>query len=130
MDGELRMNKASVWRRLGALLYDTLASIALLMFTTACWLPFYGGQAVPPGTLAYQASLLIVLYLYFAYCWHRGQTLGMRAWKLFIYDVSGRPVSLKQTIIRFITAPIGVVTMLIGWPLHDIWSKTMLGRKE
>lgn len=120
------MYKASLARRLGALLYDTLASIAILMLTTACWLPMYGGEAVPPGNLWYQASLVGVLYLYFAYCWHRGQTVGMRAWRIRITHVDGGPVSWAQSAVRFVTAPIGICGMLLGWPLHDRWSKTKI----
>jgi uncharacterized RDD family membrane protein YckC len=126
MDGELGMHKASILRRLGAILYDSLASLALLMLATACWLPFYGGQAIPSGTFPYQLSLVLVLYLYFAYCWHRGQTVGMRAWRLYIVNDKGESVSWKQTAIRFITAPLGVVLMLVGCPVHDKWSGTLL----
>ncbi|MFI4956806.1 MAG: RDD family protein [Gammaproteobacteria bacterium] len=120
------MHKASILRRLGALLYDSLASIALLMLATACWLPFYEGKAIPSGTISYQASLVFVLYLYFGYCWHRGQTVGMRAWRLYITNLEGGPVSFKQTVIRFVTAPLGIVTLLVGFPVHDRWSGTVL----
>ncbi len=119
--------RATLLRRLGALLYDTLASVALLMFTTACWLPFYHGHAVPAGTLAYQLSLVGVLYLYFGYCWHKGQTLGMRAWKLYITDLNGKPLHFHQTVIRFITAPIGIFTQCVGYPWHDRCSKSIIG---
>jgi uncharacterized RDD family membrane protein YckC len=109
---------ASFWRRLGALFYDVLASLALLMFASALWLPFYGGHAVPPGNHWYQASLIGVLYLYFGYSWHKGQTLGMRAWRLYITDLSGKPVSFRQTILRFLTAPLNL--------FYDKWSGTII----
>ena len=130
MDGELSMHKASILRRLGAILYDTLASIALLMLATACWLPFYQGNAIPSGTILYQLSLVLVLYLYFGYCWHRGQTVGMRAWRLYIVSTNGNPVSWRQTLIRFVTAPLGVVLLLIGCPVHDKWSGTVINYRN
>ena len=123
------MHKASLFRRLGALLYDTLVSVALLMLATACWLPVYGGHAVPSGYLPYQISLILTLYLYFAYCWYQGQTVGMRAWRLFITNANGGPVSLPQTIIRFVTAPLGVIALLLGFPVHDRWSRTIIIHK-
>jgi uncharacterized RDD family membrane protein YckC len=122
----LSFQSASYGRRLGALFYDTLASLAVMMLIGALWLPFYGGEAVPPGNLLYQCSLLGGLYLYFAYSWHKGQTLGMRAWRLYIIDVDGPAVSYGQTMRRFFLAALNILTLGLTYSWVDRWSHTFI----
>lgn len=79
---------AGLLRRLGALLYDTLLIVALMMIATALFLPLTGGEAVsaethPTLTVVYQLVLLSLLVAFYGYFWTRGgQTLGMAAWRL------------------------------------------------
>lgn len=39
---------------------------------------------------------------YFIYCWHKGQTLAMRAWKVRIADASGAPPRWGRACIRYV----------------------------
>jgi uncharacterized RDD family membrane protein YckC len=68
---------------MAALFYDAIIIFTLyLAFTTIC-LIFRHGAPIPPGTHWYQWALVgIVLgYYVLSYFW-RGQTVGMRAWRL------------------------------------------------
>ena len=77
-------------RRLGAMLYDTLLVIAVLMIATLPFLPLANGRVLTPrevGALAYLywAWELAVVAAYFGFFWTRkGRTLGMQAWRLRI----------------------------------------------
>lgn len=79
---------AGLLRRLGALLYDSLLLLALMMIATALFLPLTGGEAVTPAThpvleVAYRFVLVALLVAFYGYFWTRGgQTLGMAAWRL------------------------------------------------
>jgi uncharacterized RDD family membrane protein YckC len=79
---------AGLLRRLGALLYDSLLLVALMMLATALFLPFTGGEAVTPATqpmleVAYRLVLAALTVAFYGYFWTRGgQTLGMAAWRL------------------------------------------------
>jgi uncharacterized RDD family membrane protein YckC len=107
--------KPSLFRRLAAILYDSLLVFALLMLATALLLPFTGGQRIPPGTLSHQLYLLVVAYLYFDYCWrHGGQTLGMKAWKFRCVDA----VSHRQTALRFLGGLLSLLTLGLGFVLN------------
>lgn len=68
-----------------------------------------GGQAVAPGTLWYQAWLLLVVWAYFALSWWRGgQTVGARAWKLEVRDLAGNYPSLGRATLRAVLAPLSI----------------------
>lgn len=113
------------FRRLFAMFYDALLVFGLLMLATALLLPFTGGQRIPAGTLAHQVYLLVVMYLYFDYCWrHGGQTLGMKVWKLRCEGA----LTHQQTFLRFLGAGLGFATLGLGfvldWP--GKWSSTKL----
>lgn len=124
------MKPASLIRRLAAMFYDSLIALALMMGATALLLPFTAGQPVPAGTLAYDVYLVVVVYLYFAYCWRRGgQTIGMKAWKIRL--VSDRPVTWSQTFVRFFGAIISIACLGLGlyFRWHDKWSETQLVKR-
>lgn len=94
-----------MFRRLGALFYDSLLLLGILFFATSAWLPFLGGQAVPAKNLGFQIYLLGVIYGFFVWFWVRsGQTLGMRAWKIKVCLTNGQPLNLKAASLRFFAA--------------------------
>jgi uncharacterized RDD family membrane protein YckC len=86
---------AGVLRRLGAMLYDLLLVIALMMVVTAVLLSLTGGEAITSERFgaweyAYRLLLLVVVILFFGVFWtRRGQTLGMQAWRLYIQREDG-----------------------------------------
>ena len=93
---------AGLFRRLGAMLYDTLLIVALLMVTTTLFLPFTGGEAITPdrsGFLeyVYRAVLLVIVGGFFILFWtRRGQTLGMAAWRLKVERFDGGRLTLSD----------------------------------
>lgn len=95
----LHNHSAGLIRRIGALLYDWILVIALWFVETAALLPFTHGEALPEhgiGHWAYQALLTLTALGFFVFFWRRnGQTLGMRAWRLWVVDEDGNrpPVS-------------------------------------
>src|SRR5690606_38211728 len=90
-----RLPGAGVLRRLGAMLYDTLAIIAVMMVVTGLLLPLTGGEAITSERFgaweyAYQALLVAIVVLFFGVFWtRRGQTLGMLAWRLRVEREDG-----------------------------------------
>ena len=100
-----RPRPGEILRRFAAIAYDAFLLFALLFVATALILPFTGGQAVAPGSVAYLLYLLGVSYLYFGWCWtHGGQTLGMRAWHIRIRTLQGEAVTWSLASIRFLAA--------------------------
>jgi uncharacterized RDD family membrane protein YckC len=106
---------AGVGRRLGALVYDTLPVVALLMVATVPFLPFLHGRVLVPGevgVLAYAYWLweLAVIVLFFGYFWtRRGQTVGMLAWRVRLEREDGSSISWRIAIAR-----IGIALLLLA----------------
>ena len=86
---------AGLLRRLGALLYDGLLVVAVLMVVTALLLPLSRGEAITPQSAGayewlYRLVLIAVVALFFGYSWTRsGQTVGMAAWRVKLERVDG-----------------------------------------
>ena len=124
---------ASLPRRLGAMLYDTLLVFALAMLT------LYPLMIVTDGSLprpAVQSLVFVETFAFFAFFWtRRGQTAGMLAWRLRVQSLDGRGLTLRQALLRFIGAALAFATFGIGylWMLIDPGRRTwsdMLSRTE
>lgn len=130
--------------RLLAMLYDLLPLAALWMATSAVMLLLRGGERVAPGSAAAMIEFLLLLAVSFAYLglsWRRGgQTLGMRAWRLYLVNTDGsRPVSWRALLLRYVVAMLSLAAVGLGfvWSLletnrrtwHDLASGTVMVRK-
>ena len=103
----------SIWRRVAAMLYEALLVAALLMVAG-----FVAGGATHKLTgwevLAFRLYLLLVLGAYFVWCWRRGATLAMKAWKLRLIRESGEPIGTPQAVLRFVYAALPLGMAVVG----------------
>ncbi|OQW94705.1 MAG: hypothetical protein BWK79_04960 [Beggiatoa sp. IS2] len=109
---------ASELRRLGAILYDSLLLLAVLVFAAFIVQPWVDGQA----TVAYQLYLLSVSFIYFSWFWlHGGQTLGMLAWGIQLQPVDDSKLTLKHALLRFFAIMISWLILSLGffWLIID-----------
>lgn len=126
-------------RRLGALIYDSIAVVTVVYF--AAFVPvIIAGDATRIGHHPlFRCYLLAVIFLYFALSWTRGRTLGMQAWKLEIVTTAGaRPGWLDSTR-RFLAAFLALAPAGLGYLVAlfdrerlcwtDRWSGTRLVRR-
>jgi uncharacterized RDD family membrane protein YckC len=106
---------ASFIRRLGALFYDSLIVLALLIFSTWLLLPFTAGEPIGPGQFFYQVYLLLIVDGYYVVFWVMGgQTVGMRAWKIKLVSEDGAALSWRQAIVRLLWAVLTLLPAGIG----------------
>lgn len=101
--------------------------------------------------------LVVVLGIYFVWCWVRGQTLAMKTWNIRVVDRLGRPVSQLRAIFRYaccwvwvlpplaFVAPMklsagGMTGALLGWitllalasnfhPQRQFWHDVLAGTR-
>ena len=109
---------AGLGRRLIALVYDAFLIAAIWFVTGGIWVLVYPYTGFPtesingvtraaPEILHGVLFPLMILETWGFYAWfwlHGGQTLGMRAWKVMSRDYRRRPMTLAQTVIRFVSA--------------------------
>ncbi|HEY8049959.1 MAG TPA: RDD family protein [Ramlibacter sp.] len=107
------MGTPTVRRRLASLLYEVLVVIALVIVVVT----LFSLVAVAVPAVGRQRPLLLALCFaslggYFIYCWHNGQTLAMRAWKIRIVDPADEPLPLGRACIRYVIAWVWVAPPL------------------
>lgn len=135
--------RAGFFRRLVAMVYDTLVAIAvgmcaaMVMIVTFVVLLKNGvldlqGYAEPADLI--QASTLYKTIIqvwvggwiigFFLWFWKKGgQTIGMRAWRLRIYSTVDEPMTWSRLIVRLIASLGGLGTLLV---LFDFRNKQSL----
>jgi uncharacterized RDD family membrane protein YckC len=118
---------ATFTKRLMAVVYDGLISVAVLLVTTWAYTIVAGymtgwdkyEQMAEEGSIGTDPILTFVLflalYLFFGYFWTRnGQTLGMQAWRIRIQNMNGVSVSWTQALRRYVAAAAIMFVALIG----------------
>lgn len=103
----------------------------------ACWLyeslllfgvVFVGGIVLgaagvlfgaPLSPRALQAMLFVVLGMYFAWFWSKGQTLAMKTWHIQVVDTYGRPLTRIRALARYALAWLWLLPPLaMAAPFH------------
>lgn len=113
---------ASLGRRFGAILYDTLLVFALMFLATLPFIANRAGEPVAAGDPVYQVTMFVVAYVFFTGFWWRvGRTLGMQSWRLSLETVDGRKPDLSSASLRFFGALISWLPAGLGfwWALWD-----------
>ncbi len=113
---------ASIKRRLGAMLYESLVVFAILLAGFLFPQIVLSGFGMSLTGKAMWFHLFIVLMAYFVWFWlHGGQTLPMKTWKLRLVDRSGSPPRLMQSVLRYLAAWPSTLIFGIGifWALFD-----------
>ncbi len=142
---------AGLFRRLAALMYDTLIIIAILMIAAgvivatlfamnAAGLIGYGEYVDasdlltnhPVWNVLYTGYLAAVWVGFIVFFWTRaGQTLGMRAWKLRVQNEDGSLITSTQALIRVVASGFGLANFTVPFDqkkrgFHDILAKTQV----
>jgi len=130
------MCNVSIWRRFGAILYDSFLVLAILIIMS---IPLYSFDLQENESL----KIIIQIYYYlitqyfFVWFWVNNQgTLGMKTWKIKIISDSEEPLSYKKAVIRFNIAILSFLFFGLGFLismfrkdrkcLHDFISRTIL----
>ena len=118
---------APLWRRIAAMLYDSLLVFAIWIMVGFVVLTAFGiedarsveGEVITLNPL-YEytlfAAMLVSAFLFFGWFWtHSGQTLGMQAWRIKVQNHDGSPLSWRQSLIRYVSAPPALLAAGLGY---------------
>ena len=126
-DQTVSIKDAALWRRLAAMVYDSIVIIAIWIIVGFIVLSAFGidqAQIVendrvvmdPYYRVTLFSSMLLSAYLFFAWFWtHSGQTLGMQAWKIRVQNPDSSAISYKQSLIRCVIAPFSFLLLGAGY---------------
>ncbi len=137
--------KAPLWRKLGALVYDTLILAALSMaygglaLTVKVRLMGYAledGEKANLGLGGFIGWLLVMVAFYWFFWQRGGQTIGMRAWRLRLVSDNYTKPGLIACLVRTLIAPCSLFLLGAGYwwqlidkdqlSLHDRLSRTQV----
>jgi uncharacterized RDD family membrane protein YckC len=109
------------FRLLASLFYETLLLLALLFVATFLFVMLLGEATHPPLRYLLQLYLWVVSGLYLCWCWSRGRTLAMQAWKMRLVRATGGSLTFALALRRYLLATFGLVLAGIGfwWALLD-----------
>ena len=110
---------AGLFRRLAAMVYDSLLVAAILITTITLMVVLTNTPVAGPNVIG---LLLLESFAFFAYFWiFRGQTLGMLAWRLSIVTGSGYQMTFAQALLRYFGALLSFAVIGLGyiWILVD-----------
>ena len=116
------MQEASLWRRLGAMIYDALLMLAILFAVTLPLVALRDGEPVESGNPLYQVLLIGTAYVFFVgFWWRYGRTLGMQSWRLRIEAPDGGQPSFTACSLRFAASFLSWLPFGLGflWQLVD-----------
>jgi len=120
------MHNASLARRLGAMLYDSLLVLALMFLVTLPFIAIRGGEPVESGEGPYRIALLVMVYLFFVGFWSmHGRTLGMQSWRMQLETVDGKKPGIARASLRFFAAVLSLIPLGLGF-WWQIWDKDSL----
>ena len=121
---QTQFKPAPLFKRLAAMLYDSLLIAALWMMIGAIGVALNGGEEVGGPLLS--SALFLATFLFFMLFWTRsGQTLGMLAWKIRIQTPEGQAISGLQALLRFFCAGASAACLGAGyWSM--LFNKTQL----
>ena len=123
-----------ILRHLGAIFYDLLLMLALLMVATTIVvvpLSLHGEQVAIGDSPLFRLYLLAVGGGYYLWFWsHGGQTVGMKTWKFRLADESGGQTGAATALLRLVLASVTNAFFLAGllWRLFDSEKRTLYDR--
>ena len=117
--------------------YDSILLCSVFFLTTFILVAFRDAGEIESGNIIYNSFLILLAYLYFCWHWTKGrQTLGMRSWKIEIFDETNSTLNWKQASLRYFAALLSLLLLGLGFiwaifdkdklALHDRLSKTKL----
>jgi uncharacterized RDD family membrane protein YckC len=116
------MHNASLLRRFGAILYDSLLVLALMILASLAFIGLSGGESVASGDAFYRSVLFAIAYLFYVGYWsHLGRTLGMQSWRMQLETANGEKPDFARANLRFFAAILSMIPAGLGfwWQLWD-----------
>lgn len=147
MNSLTRIKPAGFLRRIAAIFYDALIIVAIEMIAVGIVIASmeallsqnlisYGSYIDasdllnhhPVWSLFFHGYVAFIWIGFLSFFWMKGQTLGMRAWKLRIQNEDGSNIGFKQSILRVATSFFGLGNLTVLFDpdkraLQDMWSK-------
>lgn len=126
-----------LWRRMACWLYEGMLLFGVVFIAGYLFSALSQTRHALDNRLLQQAFLFVVLGIYFAWFWSKGQTLAMKTWHIRVVDLAGKPLTQRRALLRYVlswlwflpplaaTAPFRLsgaesAVIVLGWVL--VWA--------
>ncbi|MCZ8293124.1 MAG: RDD family protein [Hylemonella sp.] len=126
-----------LWRRMACWLYEGMLLFGVVFIASYLFSALSQTRHALDNRFLQQAFLFVVLGIYFAWFWSKGQTLAMKTWHIRVVDLAGRPLTQRRALLRYVlswlwflpplaaTAPFSLsgaesAVIVLGWVL--VWA--------
>ncbi len=126
-----------LWRRMACWLYEGMLLFGVVFIASYLFSALSQTRHALDNRLLQQAFLFIVLGIYFAWFWSKGQTLAMKTWHIRVADRNGQTLTQRRALLRYLLswlwflpplaaiAPFGLsgaesAVIVLGWVL--VWA--------
>lgn len=132
------MQSPGFFKRLLVIIYDSLLLGGVIFAASTLFLLVPDSvESTTIGKIIKSTYLFTVCFLFYGWFWVKaGQTLGMKAWGLFLVNKDGKFISWRQAFIRYLAAIFSWAAIGLGftWVLlnkrnlawHDIISSSQI----
>lgn len=108
--------RPSLFRHIAMMAYDLLLTLSVLLLAGFIAVAFNRGEAISSSNPFFMLYILGVWFFFYGwFLTHGGQTLGMRAWKVYLVSNQRYNVTWLQVAIRFVTNIIAWLPLGLGF---------------
>lgn len=100
-------------RRLASLFYEAFLALAIAMATAFVFSVLTQMRHALSGRHALAVVIALVLGAYFTWCWRKGRTLPMQAWRIRIVDRHGRRLTRGRAWLRYALCSVWVLPPIV-----------------
>jgi len=147
----------SLARRMACWLYEGLLMLGVVFIAGYLFSTLSQTRNAMDNRHALQGFLFVVFGIYFVWFWARGQTLAMKTWHITVLDRSGRRITQRRALLRYLlcwlwflpalasVAPLGLsglesTAVVLGWvavwallsyfqPQQQFWHDALAGTR-
>lgn len=108
--------KPSPFRLLAVMMYDSMLLVSVLLVAAAVAVALNGGEAIGANNPFFFVYLLGVAFIFYGWFWtHGGQTLGMRAWRVYLISGNNTGINWQQAFLRFMVGLFSWLPLGLGY---------------
>lgn len=97
-----RLLAPSLPRRLACWLYEGILLFGVVFIADYLFSALTQTRHALDNRHPQQAFLFLILGIYFAWFWSKGQTLAMKTWHIRVVDRAGRPLTQRRALWRYV----------------------------
>jgi len=92
----------SLARRMACWLYEGMLMFGVVFIAGYLFVTLTQTRNPMDNRHALQAFIFVVAGIYFVWFWAKGQTLAMKTWHITVLDLSGKPLSQRHALLRYL----------------------------